>query len=331
MVLDPRARDFLDLLATLNPVPVDRLSVTEARARNVPIIGQNAPVAEQQDVVFSGRDGDIPARLYVPLQSDLQAGTEAAAAVSLPLLVFMHGGGWVLGELVHYDQLCTYITSQTGCLTVSIDYRLAPETPFPGGLHDCLDAVLALAQHPLCSSPESPYAWYSDPRRIILMGDSAGGNLATVVALQLGRELPEHLLGQVLLYPVTDARMTRPSYRTYGEGFLLTTAMMAWFWDHYCPRVEHRMTSAAAPLLAGRFDYLPPSYILTCQCDPLRDEGNAYAKKLAGAGVPVVHREIPGMIHGFMRLPQTFPQATEQLTEIATWIKSSLLHESASA
>jgi len=328
MVLDPRARDFLELIETLNPVPVNHLSVTEARARKIPLTGQNAPIAEQRDVVFSGRNGDIPARLYIPRKSDLLTTTdETAAAISLPQIVFIHGGGWVLGELPHYDQLCTHITALTGCLTVSIDYRLAPEAPFPHGLHDCLDAVTTLAQHPLCSSPESTYPWYSDPRRMFLMGDSAGGNLATVVALQLGQELLEQLRGQILLYPVTDARLTRPSYRSNGEGYLLTTDMMAWFWDHYCPRPELRMQSTAAPLLAGRFDFLPPSYILTCQYDPLKDEGNAYAKKLAGAGIPVMHREVPGMIHGFMRMLHTFPQAQEQLSDIAAWIKTCLLNE----
>jgi len=312
MPLDDRARGLLETLEMLGTKPVDQMTVAEARARKLPVVGSTEEIAFRGNLDFAGRNGAIPTRLYVPDLPD---------QYDLPIIVYIHGGGWVLGELDHYDQLCSALAARSECLVLSVGYRLAPEHPYPAGLHDCLDVTERLLERPLEAADDAAIDWSSSPEHVVVMGDSAGGNLAAVAAQILAVESEFSLRGQVLIYPITDSTFQQESYVSNGESYMLTTAMMRWFWDHYCPNLSDRESPATAPMRFEQPEILPPAYLLTCEYDPLRDEGNEYARYLAAAGVPVDHVEIPGMIHGFVRYLSTFPQADEQLTVMADWIR----------
>ncbi|MFN3160367.1 MAG: alpha/beta hydrolase [Rubinisphaera brasiliensis] len=312
MPLDDRARGLLETLEMLGTKPVNEMSVEEARARKVPVVGSNEVIAFSGNLELAGRNGLIPTRIYVPDLPDQH---------DLPIVAYIHGGGWVLGELDNYDQLCSALAARSECIVLSIGYRLAPEHPYPAGLHDCLDVVERLLEHPLESADDAAVAWSSSPENVVVMGDSAGGNLAAVTAQILAEQSEFSLRGQVLIYPITDSTFQQESYVSNGEGYMLTTAMMHWFWDHYCPNLADRESSTTAPMRFERPEILPPTFSLTCEYDPLRDEGNEYARFLENAGVPVDHVEVPGMLHGFVRYLNTFPQADEQLTEMASWIR----------
>lgn len=319
MSLDARAKDFLDTVTLLGGKPVNELSVAEARARKVPMIGSCEPIAELRDFNIPVRHGDIPARLYVP-----QHHSSSGETVEFPVIVYIHGGGWVLGELDNYDQLCSAITHRSRCIVISLAYRLAPEAPFPAAVEDCLDAVQWISQQRLTPAESDQPGWATLPEQLFLMGDSAGGNLAAVVSDVFSQHSSVNILGQVLLYPVTDSSFTQESYRRNGHGYLLTTHVMEWFWDHYCPDRSVRSDVLASPLHSSRLGELPPTYLQTCQYDPLVDEGNAYGEKLLLAGVDLEHCEVPGMIHGFMRFLNTFPQASDQLNKITHWLTQRL-------
>lgn len=326
MALTEQAQAFLEAMTALGAPPLEQMTVAEARSRKMPSLGEMEPVAEQYDVALPVRHGSIRARVYVPLEAvalsqDTSAATSQPVKTRLPAVVYIHGGGWVLGELDHYDLLCCSLTNRSGCLVISLEYRLAPEYPFPLGLEDCLDAVAVLSQQPWTANRSADQNWELDPNRMFLMGDSAGANLCSVVIQEFLDHEQVNLQGQVLVYPVTDSRLTRPSYRRNGEGYLLTTASMQWFWDHYCPDENSRRLPTAAPIQFPQLERMPATYIITCEYDPLLDEGNAYARKLQGAGVEVQHAEIPGMIHAFMRFQRTFPEARQQLTQIAEWLQ----------
>ena len=237
------------------------------------------PIHSVEDRTIPGSGHEIPIRIYRP--SD-EAG--------LPVLMWFHGGGWVLGDLDGGNLNCRKFANEANCVVISVDYRLAPETAFPGPLDDCLAATVWVAA--------SAAQLSIDADRIAVAGDSAGGNLAACVAYRARDEGPK-LVAQILIYPVTDADFERASYLENATDKLLTRDDMIWFWDCYVPNTNDRTNPAVAPIHATDLSGLPPAHVLTAEFDPLRDEGEAYGAALKAAGVPTETIRYNGMIHGF--------------------------------
>jgi acetyl esterase/lipase len=273
-------------LTKLSPEPeLETLSAPQARAELVRLVlaleGRKLSVARVEEIELPGPAGPIGARLYVPEHE----------RSPLPLLVYLHGGGWVRGNLDTHDTTCRFLARQAGVLVLSVDYRLAPEHPFPAAVEDSF-AALRFAS-------TSAAELGADPSAIALGGDSAGGNLTAVVAQLAAAEggpLPNFLL---MLYPATDFSMKRRSYQLFREGFLLTESDTDWYRDHYLPDAEAARDPRASPLLADDLSGIAPAYIATAGFDVLRDEGEEYATRLRDAGVPVALRRHRGLVHGF--------------------------------
>ena len=301
--LDPQIRDYLAEVEAVGAAPLETLAVAEARqaAADVPVRWRGEPeaVPEVEDLRIHGPDGAIPIRIYSP------EGLKPA-----PALVYFHGGGWVVCDLDTHDCICRAIARRSGAVVVSVDYRLAPEHRFPAAVIDCYAATNWVA--------ENAERLGIDPRRIVVGGDSAGGNLAAVVALESRDEAGPHIALQVLVYPVTDlSSLDTPSYREFAEGYGLTASEMEWFREQYLARPEDARSVHASPLLAPDLHGLPPALVITAECDPLRDEGEAYAKRLEAAGVPVRYTRYAGMIHPFFSLSGGVTQAREAIAEVA--------------
>jgi acetyl esterase len=290
---------------------VEGRTVEQAREENREgarvVTGPPRPMARVESVTIPGPGGEMPARLYVAL------GTPSPPQ---PLLVYHHGGGWVVGDLDTHDGLCRFLAEHSGCRVLSVDYRLAPEHPFPAPLED---VVAAFAW-----THENATELGADPERIAVGGDSAGGNLSTALCLQQrdsGGPMPAM---QLLLYPVTDVVGGQQSRDTYAEGFLLTRDDMEWFENHYIPDGidddEPRASMMRAPDVSG----LPPAYVATAGFDPLRDEGEVYAERMREAGVRVVLQRHPGMIHGFANLTAVCPSAHTAMLEVAGALRMGL-------
>jgi acetyl esterase len=305
MSLHPGVTAWLAILKDLPPthtLPVDvvRAGMIAARALMPPppAVGH---VANRE---IPGPGGPIPVRLYTPF-----------GIGPFPLTVYFHGGGFVLGNLDSHDAACRHLCLNSGSIVMAVDYRLAPEHPFPAAPDDCYAATLWAGAHAAEIG--------ADGKRIAVSGDSAGGNLAAVVALRVRDEGGPKLCGQLLNCPVTDYDTTLPSYRDNAEGYFLTLDTMRWFENHYLTKPEHRRHPHAAPLRATEFKGLPPAYVLTAHYDPLRDEGEAFADKLAAAGVPVVKKRYSNMIHAFPGLLlNVVPEAAEELAAFGAWLKA---------
>ena len=301
--LDPKIRAILEQVeATGNP-PLESLSPAEARQSAIdglaPWKGEPEPLPGVEDRAIAGPDGMIPIRIYSP-----------DAAQPRPALVYFHGGGWVLCDLDTHDVVCRAIARRSGAVVVSVDYRLAPEHKFPAAVVDCYAATRWVVEN----APQLGI----DPRRIAVGGDSAGGNLAAVVALQSRDESGPPIALQVMVYPVTDlSSFDTPSYREFADGYYLTAAEMEWFRAHYLARPEDARRPHASPLLAPDLHGLPPALIITAECDPLRDEAEAYAGRLEHAGVPVRCTRYSGMIHPFFSFVGAVRQSHEAIAEIA--------------
>ncbi|KEI43662.1 MAG: alpha/beta hydrolase [Saccharopolyspora rectivirgula] len=251
--------------------------------------------------------GDLSARLYRPKEL-----TETS-----PLLVFFHGGGWVIGDLDTHDDACRFLAKHAGIRVLSVDYRLAPEHPYPAAFEDCAAAY----QFALNNAAELGTA----PESIAVGGDSAGGNLAAAVALHATTSGLKKPAFQFLLYPAVDATTRRRSRDLFGNGFLLSDRDMDWFIDHYLPDVERRREPQLSVLLAEDFTGLPPAYVVTAGFDPLRDEGEEYARQLAKAGVPVISRRFEDLIHGFINMRPIGGRFQEAMCEIAGTLRAALL------
>lgn len=242
-------------------------------------------VGSVRDDRIPGPGGEIPVRVYTP-----------AGDGPFPVFVNYHGGGWVIGDLDTADGVCRSICRDAGCVVVSVDYRLAPEHPFPAAADDAYAAAVWAADQ---------QRQLSGNGRLAVGGESAGGNLATVVCLRARDGDGPRIDFQLLAYPVTDCDLDRQSYLDNGTGYLLERDTMRWFWDHYCPDPANRRGVDASPLNAD-LSGLPPALVVTAEFDPLRDEGLAYAKALASAGVAVESLDCPGLVHDFFATAGVF-------------------------
>lgn len=279
----PEAESFLETIEDRGVIPFHTLSVEGARsmirtayeAGDLPI---PSPVVWDRSIPSDG--GSMTLRVYNP-----------SVGESSPVIIYYHGGGWVLGDLETADPLCRCLADRSGYTVVSVDYRLAPEHPFPAAVLDGFRALEWVAKH-------GPTLGI-DPGRIVVAGDSAGGNLAAAVALMARDRAGPDVVGQLLVYPQLEYAFDTDSYRENAEGYYLTRADMKWFWDHYLGRPIDERHPYASPLLAHDLRDLPPTHIVTAELDPLRDDGRQYAERLDAAGIPVTTREYEGMIHGF--------------------------------
>ena len=320
MPVDPKLQAILDAGKALGRKPVELQTPAEARAERAEMVAQFVPMPEYAGVRVEDRaivvaDGgrEIGVRVYRPAAEDSE----------LPVVVFFHGGGFVVCTLETHDPYCRALSAEAGVVVVSVDYRLAPEHKFPAGVEDCLAATEWVLAH--------AGELGADGSRVFVAGDSAGGTLAAVVALLLrdkgvsgGVSGLSGLAGQILLYPVT-AHYDPPtaSYLEMTEGYGLTRKGMMWFWDHYLNRRDEAFDYRAAPLLASSLRGLPRAFVVTAEYDVLRDEGQAYAKRLEEAGVDVTQVFAEGMNHGFACSMNEFPflpQAKDVLRKVVTWI-----------
>ncbi len=299
MTLDPQARILLDTLLAMGGPELHTLPVAEAReamTRLTQMQGEGEAVAAVEDRRLPGPAGEIPIRIYRSRLDDGQ-----------PALLWFHGGGWVLGDIDTHDRLCRSLANRIGGTVISVDYRLAPEHRFPAAAEDCYAATAWVV--------DNAAALHCDSRRVAIGGDSAGGNLSAVVA-QMARDRGRPaLVFQLLVYPVIDASFDTPSYRENAEGYLLSATGMRWFWDHYVPNPADRVNPYAAPIRATRLSDLPPALVITAGFDPLRDEGEAYAEALKGAGVRTTLTRYPGMIHGFFGMESLLNEAGRAMDE----------------
>lgn len=284
MPLDEQAKAFLHQLEEAGGPPLHEMTPAEARAAlaaTVESAGEPEPVGSIVNRSIPGSLGEIPVRVYTP------EGTGP-----FPALAYFHGGGWVAGDLEMVDPLCTMLTNRARAVVVSVDYRLAPEHKFPAPLTDCYEATRWVS--------ENAAELDVDPRRIAVGGDSAGGNLAAAVSAMAGEMGTPDLAFQILFYPVTNMDYETASYRENGDGYFLTTDMMRWFWGHYLESEDAGRDMRASPLLTQDASGLPPTFVVTAEFDPLRDEGEAYAELLRAAGNDVEVKRYEGQIHGFV-------------------------------
>lgn len=287
MKVDPQMQAILDRVAEARAKPIHELTPAEARIalqKMFALFRSSTPreVGRCEDRKIAGPGGDIPVRIYTP-----------AGAGPFPAMVFFHGGGWVLGNLDTHDSVCRDITAGAECVTVSVDYRLAPENKFPAAPEDCYCATKWVADH----ASEIGV----DRNLIAVGGDSAGGNLAAVVALMARDRGGPRIAYQLLIYPAIDPADATPSQREFDrDGFILSRADMEWFWGHYLENANQRSNPYACPSRASSLAGLPPAFVLTAELDPLRDEGESYAAMLNAAGVRVTARRYNGVCHGFL-------------------------------
>jgi acetyl esterase len=249
-----------------------------------------------------GPAGDIGLRLYYP-----------AGDPPFAVIVYYHGGGWVMGDLDTHHGLCHALAKKSGCLIVSVDYRLAPEHRHPAAVEDAYAAA--------CWVAKNTAAIQADPARMAVGGDSAGGHLAAVVAMMARDRKGPRLDMQILIYPITDYNFETTSYLKNASGYMLTRDLMRWFWKHYLTTEEIAVHPYVSPLRAQDLSNLPPALVITAEFDPLCDEGEAYAAKLRQAGVEVKSIRYEGMIHGFFRMMSRLDKAEEALDEVAGFIK----------
>ena len=301
MPLDPLARAWLDEQAARGLVPT-HLSTPEAvrTGRRKPPPGPE--VYRVDDMAIAGPQGPVPVRIYRP--SD---------AADLPILVWYHGGGWVAGTLDEIDPTVRRLCTLAECIVISVDYRLAPEQPYPAGRDDAYAAVVWAYQN--------ARRFGGDSARIAVGGDSAGGTLAAVVAQMARDRAGIALRYQVLVYPATDASMSTASFRE-NTAYGLTPESMAWYWDHYVPEGVDRADPLISPLRTPSFAGLPPAYLVTAECDPLRDEGNAYAEALRAAGVAVESECFAGQIHAFFVNAHYFPEGMRAVETAAAHLRA---------
>ena len=311
MQLDNDAQSLLAQVAASGIPPYETLSAVAARgfynAGRPFLAADPQPVEEVREMSAPGPGGPIPLRYYRP----------ASTAKRLPILLYLHGGGWVLGNLNSVDSVCRALANGSQHIIVSVDYRLAPEHPFPAGVDDAYAALNWVTAQAA--------ALGGDPDRIAVGGDSAGGNFAAVLSLRAREERGPRIAYQLLLYPATDFQMKSASQRSFADGYLLTRANQQWFHRHYLGGFKELTDWRLSPAYAADLAGLPPAFVLTAEFDPLRDEGEDYALKLIRAGVPVSAWRVPGQIHGFITMGRVIPTAQIAIDALSRALKTSAL------
>jgi acetyl esterase len=299
--LHPQAQMVLDFMADTG-FTFDGMTAAELRERANMAIPSPVELPSVADGSIPGPAGDIPVRIYRPSDD-----------TALPVVVFFHGGGWVIGDLESHDHMARTIAAKAECVVVAVDYRLAPEHKFPAAADDAWAALEWVATH----AEELGV----DAARIAVAGDSAGGNLAAVVAVQARDSEHVEVIQQVLLYPVVDGDCERPSMEENAEGYMLTRNAMDFFHEQYATTDDDRRDPRYSPInadLAG----VAPAVVVTAEYDPLRDQGNAYAVALTEAGVDVVHTQYDGMIHGFFSMDAGLDTAKQAQDDVAAALKA---------
>lgn len=309
VTLDPDAAAVLSAFRAAGRPPYETLTPPQARemylAARVVSHPEPPAIASVDALSVPGPGGALPARIYRPLTLRQSDGLS-------PCLVFFHGGGWVIGNLDSHDVVCRTLAHEGQLIVISVDYRLAPEHRFPAAVDDAIAATEWIS--------ENASVLGIDATRLLVGGDSAGGNLAAVVAIH-ARDAGPDLAGQVLIYPATDFAMTHPSHREPETDALLTHSVIHWFRAHYLGAANGEHWTAS-PARISKLAGLPPAFVLTAGADPLRDEGDEYAARLSEAGVAVAHRTYPGQFHGFITMGKLLPKAGDAMREIGAWLKA---------
>jgi acetyl esterase len=310
VILDPDAAAVFKAYQEAGRPPYETVTPDEARrlylAGRVVSNPEPPELESAEPLSIPTPHGAIPARIYTPKQLRKSNGLA-------PALVFFHGGGFVIGDLDSHDVVCRQLAHEGELIVLSVDYRLAPEHKYPAAIDDSIVATNWIA--------DNAKALGIDAARLTVGGDSAGGNLAAVVAIAARDGKGPALAGQVLIYPATDLAMAHPSHREPDTSLLLTHSVIKWFVNHYVGDADindWKASPARAKTLAG----LPPAYVLTAGGDPLRDEGDEYARRLKEAGVPVTYRHFPGQFHGFFTMGKLLPQANVAASEIGAWLRA---------
>src|SRR5712692_2586290 len=311
MQLDPQMKAILDQAAAAGAQPFHTMTPAQARAAIDTMFqafrGQPKEVTKSEDRKVPGPAGDIHVRIYTP------AGNGPFGA-----LVYFHGGGWVIGNIETHDVTCRDLTQGTPCVTVSVDYRLAPEHKFPAGPEDCYAATKWVA--------DNARSLNVDQKRLAVAGDSAGGNLAAVVPLMARERGGPKLAFQLLIYPATDCADNTPSQREFAQvspDYILSRADMEWFWGYYLGPND-KTNPIACPALAKSLANLPPAFVLTAEVDPLRDEGEAYAEALRKAGVNVKLKRYNGVCHGFFSMASMIDKGKQAVADSCAELRSAI-------
>ena len=312
-MLHPQARALLDLMERNAIPPMYTLTPVDARQmfRVRGVLTQPAPpeVAEVRSLSAASPAGAIPLRLYRPIA--------AATDARLPCLVYFHGGGWTIGDLDTHDTLCRELANGSGCAVIAVDYRLGPEHRFPAAVLDCEAATTWVYRN--------AESLGLDGSRIAVGGDSAGGNLAAVVALAARDTGEVPLAFQLLIYPSTDMRALLPSHKTNGRGYLLTAEAIKYYHDNYIDDPAHDLDWRASPLLHPNHANLPPALVLTAGYDPLRDEGLHYAQALSQAGTQTTYLCFDRQIHGFVQMGKLLDEANSAVAFCASALRNALM------
>lgn len=309
-MLDPQTQTVIDAMVAQGIPPVQQLTPTQAREAYLQRRALTQPdpvdVGEVRDLRIDGPGGELPARLYRP----------ATRTGTLPLLMYFHGGGFVIGGIETHDSLCRQLCQAAEVAILSVDYRLAPEHVFPAAAEDCLAATRW--------AHDNAGALAIDPSKIAVGGDSAGGQLAAVVSLALRDDPRVRLAFQLLIYPCTDALMQGRSMITNGSGYLLTRDGMAYYYNHYFPDARAREDWRGSPLRAPDLSGLPPAFVLTAGFDPLRDDGKAYADALSRAGVTSQYVCFERQVHGFLPMGRLIDEANLGVAVCAAALRRAL-------
>jgi acetyl esterase len=307
--LHPQVQQVLEGMAQMEAPPVNEMSPDEARTayRALALLQQAEEVARVDDRHVPVPDGaDVPVRVYTPHDA---VGGEAG------VLIWLHGGGWVIGDLDSADATCRALANRSGAVVVSVDYRLAPEHPAPAALDDCLEVLMWTV--------ENGELLGVDVTKLAVGGDSAGGNLAALVCQRVRDDFGPAIEFQLLVYPVTDLTLSHPSIEENAEGYFLTKATMEWFCAHYLGDADPKSPDVS-PLHAASLAGLPPAMVITAEYDPLRDEGEAYAAALRDAGVPVELIRYDGQIHGFFGMASMLDDGRHAVDRAAAALRAAL-------
>ena len=308
MPLDPQVMQILAEDSKPGLPAYHRLSPSQARQQmldNSPLVNPELSACQVKDSTIPGSGAPLPIRCYYP-QGD----------PPFPVVVYFHGGGWIMGNLDTHNAICHALANTSGCLVVAVDYRLAPEHKFPAATKDAFTAT--------CWVSHNADHIGADARRMAIMGESAGATLSTVTCMMIRERGGPRLTLQVLVYPVTDCSFLTRSHKKYADGYMLTREMMNWIWDQYLTDKRDAEHPHVSPLRAKSLRNLPPALVLTAEYDPLCDEGKAYAGRLKQDGVKVRYSLYEGMVHGFFRMTDRVDRARQALQEVSSALKEAL-------